>query len=50
MRACYTLYAFRSIEEALPEIAASECFHHPFTQYAMDMRGPKVASKTWIEV
>ena len=37
-------------EEALPEVAPCECFHHPFTKYAVDVRGPKVADKTWIEV
>src|SRR5205814_7653640 len=37
-------------EEVLPEISPSECFHHPFTTYAVEVRGPKIVDRTWIEV
>ena len=45
MCACYTLYAFRSSEEVFPEIATSECFHHPFAQYAVDVRDQRSLTK-----
>lgn len=37
-------------EEILPEVAPSECFHHPFTRYASEVRRQTVANKEWIEV
>jgi hypothetical protein len=37
-------------EEVLPKVAPSECFHHPFTKYAVEVRQPKIVDKEWIEV
>ena len=37
-------------EEILPEITPAECFHHPFTQYASEVRRLTVANREWVEV
>jgi hypothetical protein len=37
-------------EEILPETTPADCFHHPFTQYAAEVRGRTVANKAWVEV
>ncbi|HLX55913.1 MAG TPA: hypothetical protein VKR83_02710 [Ktedonobacteraceae bacterium] len=37
-------------EEILSEITPAECFHHPFTQYASEVRRRTVADRAWVEV
>ena len=37
-------------QSAFPEIAASECFHHPFAKWACQELRPMVADKEWQEV
>jgi len=34
----------------LPEVAPAECFHHPFTQYASEVRRQTIANRAWVEV
>lgn len=37
-------------EDVLPEISTSECFDHPYTQHAMEVRKLKIVNKEWLEV
>jgi len=37
-------------EEILPEIPPSECFTHPYAQYAMTARRQRVVDREWIQV
>ncbi|GAC1347205.1 MAG: hypothetical protein NVSMB27_12120 [Ktedonobacteraceae bacterium] len=37
-------------EEILPEVTPAECFGHPFTQYASEVRRRTVANRAWVEV
>jgi hypothetical protein len=37
-------------EEILPEVAPTDCFHHPFTQYASEVRRRTVTNMAWVEV
>ncbi len=37
-------------EDILPEVTPADCFHHPFTQYASEVRRRTVANRTWVEV
>jgi hypothetical protein len=37
-------------EDVLPEISALDCFDHPYTKHAMEVRRLKIAKKEWIEV
>jgi hypothetical protein len=36
--------------DVFPEIAASECFHHPFAKWAYAELRPMVAQKEWVDV
>ena len=37
-------------EEILPEISPCECFQHPFTKYATEVRSQQIVGKQWVEV
>ena len=37
-------------EEVLPEVAPSECFTHPYAQYAMNERRQRVMDREWVEI
>ncbi len=37
-------------EEILPEIPASACFTHPYTQYATTVRKQRVIDREWVQV
>jgi hypothetical protein len=37
-------------EEILPEVTPTECFDHPFQQYASEVRRKTVANRDWVEV
>lgn len=37
-------------QELLPEVSPAECLLHPYAQFAMQYRHPKVAAKEWVEV
>lgn len=36
--------------EILPEVTPAECFHHPFQQYASEVRRRTIANRAWVEV
>lgn len=37
-------------EEILPEVTPAECFYHPFSQYASEIRRKTIANRAWVEV
>jgi hypothetical protein len=37
-------------EECLPEVTIASCFQHPWNQYGMEKRFPRVKDMEWIEV
>jgi hypothetical protein len=37
-------------EEIVSEVTPAECFNHPFTQYASEVRRRTITNRAWVEV